>query len=271
MKTPNVTLAVTDHCALITIDRPATRNAIDRPTIEALGRALDEIEARVARDEVRVVAVTGGGERVFVSGGDLKEMAAIRTEDDAQLMAVSMRTTLDRLASLLVPTVAILNGHAFGGGAEVALACNMRIAAADINIGFTQVALGIMPAWGGVERLVKLVGRARASHMLLTARVMSAREAVNFGLIETVTERAEFENAWKAVLRQIASVPSVPARAITALIDAVTQPTAPLLNDIATREFARSWVAPEHWDAADAQARQRRQRRRAPEEGGANE
>jgi len=122
-----------------------------------------------------VLVVTGAGTRVFVAGGDLKELAAIRTHDDAVAMAHTMRTVLDRIATLPVPVLAAVNGDAYGGGAEVAVACDIRIAADDVRCGFNQVALGIMPAWGGIERLTALVGRGRALMLMTTGRVFLAQ------------------------------------------------------------------------------------------------
>jgi enoyl-CoA hydratase len=261
--TPDVTLTVQDRCALLTIDRPQTRNAIDRPAMATLGGLLDEVAALVDRDEARVLAIRGGGDRVFVSGGDLKELATIRSEDDARAMALSMREVLDRVGALSVPTVAVLNGHAFGGGAEVAIACDMRIAASDVQIGFTQVQLGIMPAWGGVERLAKVVGRGRACHLLLTGAVLTAGEAAAVGLVEQVVDRPGFDAAVVALLTQLAAVPPAAARGIRALVDDVWRPDSPQTTEPAATAFARSWVSDEHWQAVDEQARLRAERRAA--------
>jgi enoyl-CoA hydratase/carnithine racemase len=226
-----------------------------------LSALIDDVEALAARDEIRVLALRGGGDRVFVSGGDLKELASIRTEDDARDMALSMRRVLDRVASLPVPTVALLNGHAFGGGAEVAVACDLRLAASDVRIGFTQVQLGIMPAWGGVERLAKLVGPGRANHLLLTGAVLEAEQAACVGLVEQVVARADFDAAGDALLAQLAGLPPSAARGIRSLVDAVWRPDSPETTDHATASFARSWVSDEHWDAAERQARLRAERR----------
>lgn len=117
-----------------------------------------------------------------------------------------MCSCLDRLATLAVPTVALMNGHAYGGGAEVAVACDMRLAADDISIAFNQVALAIMPAWGGIERLTALVGRGRALHLLLTGRVLLVAQAGAIGLVEQVVPRAEFEVEGQALLRTLAAV-----------------------------------------------------------------
>jgi enoyl-CoA hydratase/carnithine racemase len=257
----DVTLSVSNRRAVLTIDRPATRNAIDRPTMGTLAELLDEVEALAGRDDVRVLAIRGGGDRVFVSGGDLKELATIRTEDDAREMALSMRTVLDRVASLPVPTVALLNGHAFGGGAEVAIACDMRLAADDVRIGFTQVQLGIMPAWGGVERLAKLLGRGRTCHLLLTGSVLTAEEAARTGLVEEVVARADFDVAADRLLTQLAALPAAAARGIRELVDQVWRPDSPATTKDATTAFARSWVSEEHWGAVEVQARLRAERR----------
>ena len=141
---------------MLTIDRPHARNAIALDTMEQLEKAID------AAAGARALVIKGAGERAFVSGGDLKELSALRTEEDAAAMAKRMRSICDQLAAFPAPVIAALNGHAFGGGAEVAVAADIRVAADDIKIAFNQVALEIMPAWGGAERLAALVGKSKA-------------------------------------------------------------------------------------------------------------
>ena len=187
---PGVRVERVGDVALIVIDRPQAQNAISRPTMAELEAALDE----VADSDARVVALRGAGERVFVSGGDLKELASIRTEAEAQAMALTMRTLLDRVASLPVPVVAALNGHAYGGGCEVAMACDFRFAADDVKLAFNQVDLGIMPAWGGIERLQAVIGRARALYLLTTGLPIDAATAADWGLVEQVVPRPEFDD-----------------------------------------------------------------------------
>lgn len=254
-------LVITDRRAVLTIDRPSTRNAIDRPTMRALHEVLDEVEDRCERDEVRVLAIRGGGDRVFISGGDLKELAAIRTEPDAREMATTMRGVLDRVAGLPVPTVAVLNGHAYGGGAEVALACDLRIAAADVRLAFKQVALAIMPAWGGVERLAALVGRSRSLDLLLTGRDLAAPEAAAAGLVNYVVERADFDDAVDRLLGDLGTVPPVAARGIKNLLDRVSPPTSPTTEELGVAAFAATWISDDHWDAVERQERRRREAR----------
>ena len=151
-----VDLEFDDGLAVLTIDRPHARNAIALDTMEQLEKALD------AAAGAQTLVIKGAGDRAFVSGGDLKELSALRTEEDAAAMAKRMRTICDQLASFPAPVIAALNGHAFGGGAEVAVAADIRVAADDIKIAFNQVELEIMPAWGGAERLAALVGKSRA-------------------------------------------------------------------------------------------------------------
>src|SRR5690242_7944676 len=135
-----VDLELDDGVAVITIDRPQARNAISMVTMDELEKALDEAAG------ARALVITGSGDRAFVSGGDLKELSAIRTEAEATAMAQRMRGICDQLADFPAPVIAALNGHALGGGAEVAVAADIRIAADDIKIGFNQVTLAIMPA-----------------------------------------------------------------------------------------------------------------------------
>lgn len=187
-----VDLEVDQGLAVITIDRPHARNAIAPTTMDQLDKALD-----AAADALALV-VRGAGDRAFVSGGDLKELAAIRTEDEATAMALRMRGICDRLAHFPGPVIAALNGHALGGGAEFAMAADIRVAADDIRIGFTQVNLAIMPAWGGAERLAELVGRGRALMLAASGTVLGAEEAQRLGVIDRVLPRAEFDQGWRA-------------------------------------------------------------------------
>jgi len=151
-----VDLDLDDGLAVITIDRPHARNAISLETMDQLEKALDGAQGASA------LVITGAGDRAFVSGGDLKELSALRTEPEASGMAFRMRMICDRIAGFPAPTIAALNGHALGGGAEFAVAADIRLAADDVKIGFNQVTLEIMPAWGGAERLVALVGYSKA-------------------------------------------------------------------------------------------------------------
>ncbi len=199
-----VELELEDGLAVLTIDRPHARNAISLETMAQLEKALDALDTSGG---VRAVVVTGAGDRAFVSGGDLKELSAIRTAEEASAMAWRMRTICDRLAQLPAPVIAALNGHAFGGGAEVAVAADIRIAADDVKIAFNQVTLEIMPAWGGAERLAALIGRGKALLLAGSGMALDAGEAQRLGLIDRVVPRASFERS-VARAREVSGQPS---------------------------------------------------------------
>jgi enoyl-CoA hydratase len=245
---------------ILTIDRPEARNAIARATMQELGDALDEVE----RSAARVLVVTGAGDRVFVAGGDLKELAAIRTHHEATQMAATMRSVLDRLATLAVPVLAAVNGDAYGGGAEVAVACDIRIAAHHVRVAFNQVALGIMPAWGGIERLTALVGRARALALMTTGRVLGADAALAQGLFDDVVPREKFDAHWREVAAQIACAPRDALVGIKAAQRAAFPTARPDLAADAIASFADTWVADDHWQMVE----EAEQRRRAAREDG---
>jgi len=231
----DVLLELDEGIATVTVDRPAARNAIGLATMDALESALD------AAAEADVLVIRGRGDRAFISGGDLKELAKIRTHEAAVAMALRMRRLCDRIATFPGPVVAALNGHALGGGAEVAVAADIRVAADDIKIGFNQVSLAIMPAWGGAERLADLVGRGRALLLAGSGAVLDAAEAQRVGLIDLVVPRSTFEAKWRSVARSLATAPAAEIKRVLTGVSA---------HD-AVAAFAKLWVADEHWRAAD--------------------
>lgn len=242
-----VDLVRRERVAYLTVDRPDARNALNRQAMDILDRAL----AEVAGWDVHALFIRGTGDRAFISGGDLKELESIREEGPALEMAQRMRATLDRIPALPMPVVAVINGHAIGGGAEVAIACDFRLAAEEAAIGFVQARLGMMPAWGGAERLVQTIGRARALHLLTTGRTLSAREAAAIGLFEEVVPRAELEAAVARLARELAGVPRHALAGIKRAVEAVQPFARPDLARQATEDFARAWVHEDHWQAME--------------------
>ncbi|MGW3285852.1 enoyl-CoA hydratase/isomerase family protein [Streptomyces sp. NPDC001002] len=238
-----IDLELDDGLAVLTIDRPHARNAISLATMDELEKALDAAAGALA------LVIRGAGDKAFVSGGDLKELAAIRTEEDAAAMAWRMRGICDRVADFPAPVVAALNGHALGGGAEVAVAADIRVAADDIRIGFNQVTLAIMPAWGGAERLAALVGRGRALMLAGSGMVLDADEARQLGLIDRVLPRPAFEEGWRALARSLASGPAGEVKRVVGGGGSA---------DDAVRAFARLWAADAHWAAAERLTARRR-------------
>jgi len=234
-ESPMVELELDEGLAVITIDRPQARNAIAPETMDQLETALGEAKGAQA------LVIKGGGDKAFVSGGDLKQLSALRTIEEAEAMAWRMRGICDQIAAFPAPVVAALNGHALGGGAEVAVAADIRIAADDIRIGFNQVTLAIMPAWGGAERLAQLVGKSRALLLAGGGALLGAAEAERIGLVDRVLPRESFDEGWKAVARSLANNSSGDVKRV---IGGATP-------DEAVAAFARLWVADEHWEAAD--------------------
>ena len=240
--------------AVVTIDRPAARNAIGFATVDELDAALDE----VLESDAAVLVLRGGGDRAFVSGGDLKELSTIRTHEQAVGMASRVRRLLDRVASLPIPVVAALNGHALGGGAEVAIAADIRVAADNVVIGFNQVTLGIMPAWGGAERLAQVIGRGRALLAIGTGERYDAAAAQRLGLVDVVVPRDDFDAEWRALAQRLADTASGTTRAVKAVVSATAPPVHPHLEADATDAFAHLWTGDAHWKAVEALEQQRR-------------
>ncbi|WP_019927572.1 enoyl-CoA hydratase/isomerase family protein [Nocardia sp. BMG111209] len=231
----DVELELDNGLAVITIDRPQARNAIAPTTMDELEKALDGAAG------ARALVLRGAGDRAFVSGGDLKQLAEIRTLAGAEEMAWRMRLICDRIAEFPAPVIAALNGHALGGGAEFAVAADIRVAADDIKIGFNQAALAIMPAWGGAERLAALVGRGRALMLAGAGTILEAAEAQRFGLIDRVFPRESFEEGWQALARSLATESATSIKRVVGGVPPAE----------AVAAFARLWVAEAHWAAAD--------------------
>lgn len=167
-----------------TVDRPAARNAMSVEIADLLGQAVDAVE----RDRsVRAVILTGAGNAAFVSGADLKFLHSASPEQRAEMDA-RMLALLSRIEALDLPVIAALNGAVVGGGMEVALACDIRIADAHVQLTFKHAAMGVTPGWGGFRRLVACVGRSTAARMLFTAQPLSAQEALRVQLIDEVVE-----------------------------------------------------------------------------------
>ena len=250
-------LEVTRGVATLSINRPKSRNALALQTMAEFDHALDQIKSVRAR----VLVIRGTGDKAFCAGGDLKELEHMRSEADAASMARRMRATLDRLPQLPIPVIAGLNGDAFGGGAELAVACDIRIAAAHARIGFAQVTLGLMPAWGASERLAALLGRGRALHLLLGGQAIGADDALRMGLVEEVVPSAGFDIRLAELAGLIAAAPVAAIAGIKRSVDSVRPHRNPELAGATIEEFARTWAHPAHWKAVEKMEKRRRARK----------
>jgi enoyl-CoA hydratase len=168
--------------ATVTINRPTVLNALNARTIAELGEVFDAMKADAA---IRAVIVTGAGPQAFVAGADIKELAALNPAQ-AREVALVGQDLFDRIEHLGKPVIAAINGYALGGGCELALACTLRVAAATARLGQPEIKLGIIPGYGGTQRLTRLVGRTRALELLLTGAPILAPEAERIGLVNHV-------------------------------------------------------------------------------------
>jgi enoyl-CoA hydratase len=192
----------------LTLNRPEKLNALDRSALRSLRDAL----ARAAADpETRAVALAGAGERAFCVGADLAEVRTL-TPAEALDFARLGQSVCDAVAGLDVLTVALLRGHALGGGLELALACDVRIAARGARLGLPEVNVGLLPGWGGTQRLPRLVGMALAREMVLTGEAVAADEALRIGLVNRVVEPGGMAEATEALVQKISSRSPVPLR-----------------------------------------------------------
>jgi enoyl-CoA hydratase len=172
-----------DELALITLDRPEALNALSFGQLHDLNRLLDTI----ADGDARALLVTGAGERAFSAGADIKELMG-RSLVEQRSGAMLGQSVLAKLDQLPMPSIALINGYAFGGGLELALACTFRLALPSARLGFPEIKLGLIPGYGGTQRLPRLIGEARATEMILTGRTVEAAEAAQIGLINRVVE-----------------------------------------------------------------------------------
>ncbi|MBK8340144.1 MAG: enoyl-CoA hydratase/isomerase family protein, partial [Flavobacteriales bacterium] len=167
----------------ITINRPQQLNALNRDTIDELDRALSEADADKG---VRVMIITGSGAKAFVAGADIKEFAHFAVEEGKALSADGQRKLFDHVERMRKPVIAAVNGFALGGGLELAMSCHIRIASDNARMGLPEVSLGVIPGYGGTQRLARLVGTGKAMEMILTAIAIDANDALQWGLVNRV-------------------------------------------------------------------------------------
>lgn len=195
----SLTYEQNDGIGIITINRPKALNALNSAALAELDDLLD----RLADDKtVRVVIVTGAGEKAFVAGADIAEMQGL-SAIEGRAFAAFGQAVFSKLENLPQPVIAAVNGFALGGGCELAMACDIRIAAETAKFGQPEVSLGIPPGFGGTQRLPRLIGKGRAQELLLTGDVIDAREAWRIGLVNTVTPAGELMAAARAMAEKI--------------------------------------------------------------------
>src|SRR5579863_4215642 len=190
---------VKDQIARITFNRPNVLNALNRKTMDELG---DCLNAARGDTSVRVLILTGAGEKAFIAGADINELAR-RTPVDGKEFSLYGQEIIHRLETMGKPSIAAINGFTLGGGCELALACTMRIASKTAKLGQPEVKLGIIPGYGGSQRLARLCGKGAAHELCLTGEMITAEEAQRIGLVNRIYEPAELLPAAEAIAKKI--------------------------------------------------------------------
>jgi enoyl-CoA hydratase len=203
----NILMEVKDQVAWITVNRPQVLNALNHKTMDELGEAFDRAGGD---DGVRVLILTGAGEKSFVAGADINELAQ-QTPTEGKRFSLIAQRIMGSLETIGKPSIAAINGFALGGGCELALACTVRIASRTARLGQPEVKLGIIPGAGGTQRLARLCGKGMAYELILTGDVISAEEALRIGLVNKV-EPTELIPAAEAVARKIVAAAPLAVR-----------------------------------------------------------
>lgn len=201
--------------ATITLNRPEALNAFSKEVVEEIMQTLEDVK----NDEnVRVVVLTGAGEKAFSAGADIKAMAGMTSLKARELSLMGERLCL-AFENLEKPVIAALNGYALGGGLEVAMSCDLRIASENARMGQTEINIGLIPGWGGTQRLTRLIGRGRAKELVFTGRMIDARTAEQLGIINIVAPADKFKETVRQSALELASKAPVAVRVAKALIN----------------------------------------------------
>lgn len=210
-----VKLTKEERIAIITIDHPPV-NALNTPTMAELGKVLDEIKSD---DSVKAAIITGAGQFAFVAGADINEIAQLKSAAEAEKVASSGQAIITKIEKLGKPVICAINAVCLGGGNELAMACDIRIASDKARFGQPEVNLGIIPGFGGTQRLPRLVGRAKAKELILTGDMITAQEALRIGLINKVVSEGEVLKQAKDLAKKILSKGQVSIAASIKAID----------------------------------------------------
>ncbi|MFL9844129.1 enoyl-CoA hydratase/isomerase family protein [Flavobacterium rhizosphaerae] len=211
----NITVVTENNLGLITINRPSKLNALNKQTIIDLHEAFKALDADAL---VKAIIITGSGEKAFVAGADIAEFAHFDEEEGEKLAAEGQILLFDLVQNLRTPVIAAINGFALGGGLELAMACHFRIASENARMGLPEVSLGVIPGYGGTQRLPQLIGKGRAMEMIMTAGMVTAPDALAWGLVNHVVPQAELLDFARGIAAKITkNSPVAIAKAIKAV------------------------------------------------------
>lgn len=195
------TLERDGHIAILRVNRPDKLNALNRETIESLNSHLNAVKND---DTIRVLIITGAGTKAFVAGADIAELANLNSSEGAELAARGQNLLFDFVEQMPKPVIAAVNGFALGGGLELAMSCHIRYASENAKLGLPEVSLGLIPGYGGTQRLAQLVGKGKALEMICSAGMLSATEAQEWGLVNKVVTQDQLLEEVKALAKTIA-------------------------------------------------------------------
>ena len=184
----NIISAAENGIATVTINRPTKLNALNKATIQELHHSFNVLELNA---EIKVIILTGSGEKAFVAGADISEFAHFSVEEGAELAAQGQELLFDFIENLKKPVIAAINGFALGGGLELAMACHFRVASENAKMGLPETSLGVIPGYGGTQRLPQLVGKGKAMEMIFTAGMLTSEEAKQYNLVNYVVPQNE--------------------------------------------------------------------------------
>lgn len=237
MNYENILIEKENGISVITINRPTKLNALNKATIEELHHAFD---AENKDKSTRAIIIIGSGEKAFVAGADISEFAHFSVEEGGNLAAKGQELLFDFVENLSTPVIAAVNGFALGGGLELAMSAHFRIASDNAKMGLPEVTLGVIPGYGGTQRLPQLVGKGRAMEMIMTATMIDAETAKNYGLVNHVVPQSELLEFTKGIASKIAKNSPV---AISNAIDAVNANYKDGINgyEIEIKNFGKSF------------------------------
>ena len=211
----NIIIETDDYLGFITINRPKKLNALNKETIAELHNAFRDLEED---SNIRVIVIIGSGEKAFVAGADISEFSDFSVKEGSKLSKDGQKLLFDFIENLSKPVIAAVNGFALGGGLELAMSCHFRVASRNAKMGLPEVTLGLIPGYGGTQRLPLLVGKGKAMEMIMTANMITAEEAQNYGLVNYVVDQNELIPLCEKLAFKIAQNSST---AITAAIKSI--------------------------------------------------
>lgn len=215
MEYTNLIIEITHKVALVTLNRPHALNALNKDLLSDLSHFFD---AAKEDSQIRVVILTGSGDKSFVAGADIKEFSDFDASRGQELAAQGQASVFDKIENFPKPVIAAINGFALGGGLELAMASHMRIASTNAKLGLPEVTLGLIPGYGGTQRLPKLIGKGRAMQAIFTADMFTAEKAMEIGLVNEVVQQEELIDRAQEIAAKIARNSSVAiAKAIEAI------------------------------------------------------